>query len=267
MNNKLRSTNQDFYWGKVTLASCSHGCEIDECLKNHNCQCGLYSLKELNDFHDGYRVSSEVYGRVSLQGVVVEFEKGYRSSMATIETFFADDEVIVLHLRYDFPGIEVLPLPDSLKPVAHSARNYNESWERKQKAIKARDSILENNKHLFPGGMRAEQDRVAAILRNKTAEEVVAWAKDYAESGEWIARTWAWKPENSKKYRPGTFVFSANNDVTPYIFIGSTRARGDYSSSRLLLTRDGMLVKRANIRNWNEDPNYRAARANAIANW
>lgn len=266
---KLHSTNTAYIWGsRSTIASCAHGCEIGLCLKEHDCRCGLYSVKTLELLHEG-SVYGDVYGRLSLHGVVVEFEKGYRSEMAFIEVIYCDEPTWVEPLKRNYPGVEIEPIPDFMKfkEIKYHYSIYDQSYYRRQKLREERMAQQKVYKKQYPGGFAAEQDRVMALLRNKSLPEIQAFATEYGNSREWVARTWAWKPENSRKYKVGSIVFASNDDLVPYFYVGSTRAPSAQASIRLLLSGEGKLVRKTNIRNWDEDDQYKEQRAIAVANW
>lgn len=270
----LQSVSSQHIWNTRTfVALCSHGCQVPECLKNHQCSCGIYSKKTLDELLEEFQLKyrSYIYGKVLLQGTILDAEKGYRSESATILEIYTDDIKLGQELKSQYFGIKILSNPrkilDMQLKFQHErdtdnwrVRNEKEELKRKEKA-----ALLESQKARWPGGYKTEKERLAKLLVNKSKEELVAFAHEYANNGEWEERCWI-KKENSRKAKTGEFVFVYNDSTRPFIFIGSSR---DYSESsmRYLIGEGGELVRKANIRKWNEEEMFKDERQVAIEEW
>lgn len=267
---KLKSSVQDFIWNNATeRALCKHGCDVAECLENHSCTCGFYSLKDLKRLAREYP-SFEIYGTVYSHGVVTEGVSGFRAEKMTILSLFTMDFALGKRLQEAYPGVAIMTPPKEILDL-QKAYSREDNWQlRSQRAIARRQELakqLQDARDRYPGGFDAEKERLGRILRNKSRQELIAFSKEYAAIDEWAARVNGGRIEKrSRKAKAGDMVFEANNTVHPYVFIGSCRPN-QYASMRYMLDRNGVLVRRPNIRRWDEESELMEARKQAIEEW
>lgn len=266
----LHSYSHDMTWDSPTVtATCMHGCETAFCIANHHCACGIYSRKDLKLLLKEY-ADMDIYGIIYNHGVVFEGASGLRAEKATIRALFTADIAQGKILAKNYPGVAILmPPPEVLelskKQVYHD--NWQQRYQKTRLRIKAMADAMDDAKSRYPGGFNAEKERLGRILKNKTRQEIIQFAKEYAAIDEWAARVNGGKIESrTKKAKPGDMVFEANNTMHPYVFIGSCRPN-QYASMRYMFDRNGVLVRRPNIRRWDEEPGLMAARKQAIEEW
>ena len=267
---KLVSWAHQIEWESSTItAKCMHGCEAGYCIEHHECQCGIYSRKDLGTLIKEYP-AMDVYGIIYNHGTVFEGKTGLRSEKVTIRALFTADFTTGKILTENYPGVAILMPPPEI--LALKKFEYREDdWQlRMQRAAARRYELqkqLQDAKERYPGGFPAEKERLGRILRNKSRQELIQFAKEYAAIDEWAARVNGGRIEKrSRKAKAGDMVFEANNTVHPYVFIGSCRPN-QYASMRYLLDRNGVLVRRPNIRRWDEEPGLMEARKQAIEEW
>lgn len=269
---KLWSYAHQFEWESSTLvASCAHGCDAGECLEKHPiCACGIYSKNSLVELIKEYP-AMDIYGIVYNHGVVIEGEKGVRAEKVTIRALFTADFAQGAILARNYPGVAIVVPPPEILALSQRAEREDD-WQGRMMRARARNQEridwMKDAQKRYPGGFAEEKKRLESFLRNKTRKELVQFAKLYvATSDEWAKRVWGGKIEKrTKKAKPGDMVFEANNTVHPYVFIGSCRPN-QYASMRYLLDRNGVLVRRPNIRRWDEEPGLMEARQQAIEEW
>lgn len=274
-NNRLKSVSHTgFVWHSSTVeATCQHGCEIADCLTNHKCTCGIYSLKSLELLASQYGYM-DIIGVIENHGVVVEGELGYRAEKATIRALFTNDFDLGSRLQAVYPDVAIQLIPaniaDKLRKQRQSYSSSQSSWEKTQQRAREKEARLQAalgiNKILYPGGPKAEEQRLLKLLRGASRAQIQEFAKVYGSSSEWVRRNWLPKAENSRKAKPGDIVFEANDDTKPYVFIGSTR-NNKWASTRWLFGRNGLVYRRANIRRWDEDDDLKESRFAAIQEW
>lgn len=263
--------NQSTLWETTTLtAICPHGCDPAECLERHPaCTCGIYSLKSLKALAEQYP-GMDIYGVVYNHGVVFEGARGLRSEKVTIRALYTSDFVTGTLLAKNYPGVAILlPPPEitEIRPRQKSLDNWQQQILRTRMRAQERASAVEMAKIKYPQGPTVEKTRLMGLLKGANREKIIEFAKEYASTDEWAARNWQGHIEkHTKKARPGDMVFEANDDTHPYVFIGSTRPN-PYTSMRFLFDRNGILVKRPNIRRWDEEPDLLEARKQAVEEW
>ena len=97
-NNFLVSMYRDTTWyPKQVVQSNSNG--HGDC-PPHNCQCGIYALKNYKTVIEGILEPPMAVGLVELWGVIHEHTHGYRAQYAKIVKVFTN---FVLNPNYDFP--------------------------------------------------------------------------------------------------------------------------------------------------------------------
>jgi hypothetical protein len=269
-NATLLSVHERVEWkSQVIEAICSHGCEIAYCLEHHDCMCGIYSLSDLEKVVQTYP-GFPVYGKIHNHGIVVVGEYGYRAEIAMIQELYTSDLILGEKLKAKYPGVHVSFPPATIVDVMHTwthAPNTAQKWiniQNKRKALADKKAALELK---YPGGFVAEYRRIQRLLKGKTRDELVEFAKTYAHSQEWADHSHVAKIENSRKAKPGEFVFLTRDTITPYIFVGSARHPYGQSSIRYLLAEGGNLVRKTNIRKWDEEAPLLKERQLAIQSW
>lgn len=266
----LRSYSHDMLWKTTTVtATCDHGCKVSDCLEHHDCSCGIYSRKDLKHLLKEYN-SMDIYGSIYNHGVVVEGATGFRAEKVTILSLFTADFALGKILAKNYPGVAIMFPPEEVikaqRQVFHED-DYQARWQRARQRAIERVNAVAMAKIKFPLGPEAEKQRLMALLKGANREKIIEFAKEYASTDEWAARLWQGHIEKrTKKAKPGDMVFEANDDTHPYIFIGSTRPN-PHASMRYLFDRNGILVKRPNIRRWDEEPELMEARRQAIEEW
>lgn len=273
-NGRLTSYN-NFVWTSSTMkAECNHGCDIEDCIEHHQCSCGFYaknSLEEIISYPKGF---FDIYGLVYQFGSVMVGQNGQRSSHLAIRVLYTADFSLAQELKAMYPDVEIQMPPAALiRHMNESQATYtyqNDDWQkrmaRKQERERVKKEAIEAAKKKYPGGPDEEKKRIAKLLRGASRYQIQDFAKKYGSSPEFAERNWLGKVENSKKAKPGDIVFEANDDTKPYVFIGSTRPN-QYSSMRWLLSYNGLLYKRPNIRKWDEDPEFLESRKRAMEEW
>lgn len=262
------SHNQTEAWESSTMtAVCAHGCDVAFCLENHQCSCGIYSRKNLKALVDEYS-GMDIYGVIYNHGMVFEGQSGLRSEKVTIRALFTADFHTGQLLAKNYPGVAILLPPPEI--TERKQYPYYYSDKRYQAAMKRRMEIFQAQKDAqarYPGGFQEEKKRLARVLKGAGKEELVQFAKEYSSIDEWAAKVNGGRIEKrTRKAKAGDFVFEANDDTHPYIFIGSCRPNIQ-SSMRYLLDRNGILVRRPNIRRWDEESEFLEARKQAIEEW
>lgn len=259
-------------WETATLtATCAHGCDVGECLEKHPaCTCGIYSKNNLKSLLEEYPML-DIYGIVYNHGVVVEGERGVRAEKATIRVLYTADITLAKILQHNYPGVTIEMPPKEILELDVPAA-FADIWrvrrEKKNARRRERQAAIDAAKIKYPGGPKAEKERLMKLLKNASLTDIVEFAKEYGNSGAWMAPNWVgYAQKRSKGINPGDVCFETNNDTTPYVFVGSTRDRTDNASIRYLLGRNGILVKRAQISKWNEDESLTEARLEAIKEW
>lgn len=260
--------NSDKVWESTTeTAVCSHGCDVAFCLEKHQCSCGIYSRKDLKALIAEYP-GMDIYGVIYNHGVVFEGQSGLRAEKVTIRALFTTDFATGAILSKNYPGVTILmPPPEIVEREPDPYDRYNKRYLSIQKS---RNEILKaqmDAKARYPGGFNAEKERLARILKSQSREQLIEFAKEYGALDEWALRVNGGRIEKrTRKAKAGDMVFEANDDTHPYIFIGSCRPN-QYASMRYLLDRNGVLVRRPNIRRWDEEPGLMEARKQAIEEW
>ena len=260
--------NRDTAWESSTVtAVCNHGCDVAFCLENHQCGCGIYSRKSLKALIDEYP-QMDIYGVIYNHGVVFEGASGLRAEKVTIRALFTSDFHTGKILERNYPGVAILMPPPEISERKQEPYYY--SNKRHEALMRRRMEILQTQKDAqqrYPGGFNEEKTRLGRILKGKSRQELIEFAKEYSAIDEWAVRVQGGPIEKrTRKAKPGDMVFEANDDTHPYIFIGSCRPNMN-SSMRYLLDRNGVLVRRANIRRWDEEPGLMEARKQAIEEW
>lgn len=271
---KLQSLGWDFIWEEATVtANCSHGCEVGFCLREHNCNCGIYSHKSLQHVVEGYSGNASIYGIIMNHGIVVEGQMGFRAESATIKALFTADFEVGATLKRNYPDVEILLPPKEIivapKPYDYeqNANRWQKAQERKQAREQEKAKRAIEIRLKYPEGPEAEKARLLSLLKGANRKQIEAFAKVYGTSGEYAERLWLDHPGGSGKIKPGEIAFESNEDSMPFVYVGSYRPPSDGSSIRILLGRNGILYKRASIERWDERATLTAARKAAIAEW
>ena len=265
---RLHSLNHDMVWNDTTVvAKCEHGCEIALCLGQHQCSCGIYSRKKLKTLLEEYP-DMDIYGVVYNHGVVFEGATGLRAEKVTIRALFTADFQTGKILAKNYPGVAIMtPPPEIVAKKPDPYDRYAGRWQALQNRRKATMLALADAKQRYPGGFNEEKTRLARILKGAGREKLIEFAKEYSASDEWAAKVNGGRIEKrTKKAKAGDFVFEANNDTHPYIFIGSCRPSIN-ASMRYMFDRNGVLVRRPNIRKWDQEPAFIEERKQAIEEW
>lgn len=272
---KLQSLNFPFIWESTKVqATCSHGCEIGLCLREHNCNCGIYSLKSLEALRDsGYIPSTfsyyTIYGSVFNHGVVKEGTLGFQAEAVTIMSLYTADIALGKLLQENYPGVAIL-LPSaailSMTKEDKKLNSYEYRWAKRQQRLKTQKLDLVMSELAFPGGPETEKVRLAGLLRNANREQIVSFAREYGGSEHFRQAFWLPRVENSRKAKPGDFVFAANSTFPAYVFLGSTRSRPE-TSTRYVMGRYGEVKRIVNIRKWDEEQEFLEERKRAIEEW
>lgn len=269
---QLMSYSHNTVWESSTMtATCEHGCDIAVCLsEGHQCSCGLYSLKSATKLMETYG-NMDVYGIIFNHGAVHEGEGGFRSEKATIRVLYTADIELQKKLQVAYPDVTIMFPPEEFIKKTPEERDWTSAWQRayqkKMKRLQAIKTSVEVSKLVYPGGPDAEKERLMALLKGANREQIIKFAKQYASTDEWAQRNWQGHIEHrTRKAKAGDMVFEANEDSHPYVFIGSTRPN-EHQSMRWLFDRNGVLVKRPNIRKWDEEESMLEARKRAIEEW
>ncbi len=144
---------------------------------------------------------------------------------------------------------------------------WQKAYQKKLARLRAIKSALDVSKLVYPGGPESEKLRLMALLKGANREQIIKFAKEYASTSDWAARNWQGHIEHrTRKAKAGDMVFEANEDSHPYVFIGSTRPN-EHQSMRWLFDRNGVIVRRPNIRRWDEEPQHLEARKQAVEEW
>ncbi len=269
---RLYSLNHksDQPWESATqIAVCDHGCEAALCIEQHQCTCGIYSRKNLKHLLKEYP-DMDIYGVVYNHGVVFEGQQGLRSEKVTIRALFTADIIQGKILARNYPGVAIV-MPPVEVAEAQKARvsgdNWQQRWQKTRERIKALQEALIDAKEKYPGGFQEEKKRLASLLKGANKDKLIEFAKEYSSTDEWALKVNGGRVESrTRKAKAGEFVFEANDDTHPYIFIGSCRPNIQ-SSMRYMFDRNGVLVRRPNIRKWDEEPAFIEARKQAIEEW
>lgn len=267
---QLQSASAQTIWTSSTMvAECNHGCDIKVCLEQeHTCMCGLYSLRDPARLMEEYSYL-EVYGVVYNHGIVIEGEKGFRAEKVTIRVLYTADFALAEQLKVAYPDVAIRFPPKEFIKKTPKKRDDNSRWQsayaKKLAREAARAQSLTLSKIVYPGGFPAEQKRIASLLKGAKREEIVKFAKEYAQS-DWSDRCWQGQREKRNKAKAGDIIFRANDDTVPYVFVGSSRPN-EYQSMRFMIGAGGLLVRHPNIRRWDEEPGMMKARKQAIEEW
>lgn len=266
---RLRSMSRSYVWAQTSEAMCECcGKPLDAV--NEEYSAGLHSHKSLEYLVQNYHGTANVYGIVYNHGVVLEAEQGYRSTKSTIRVLFTLDMELQARILQHYPDVTFAPAPIDVD--YQHVKEYRDNGYQKTLARKALIKAAWNG-HADRWG--PERSRVLDCLRlapgGMSYEGIVAFAKSYANSGEWLKRLWPTGKAQTTKFKPGDVVFEAGRTQACYIFIGSIRYTGDVASMRLVIGSDGLLYKKANLTLLEETNSWRAEdvelRKETLASW